>query len=72
MFFSLRFQGCVKVPRERIREKGHVSRWPSIAATGVPSAKVMGMNARLLESVADSWCPLNRGPDVHPHRLVPT
>ena len=51
-----------RVLRERLREKGHFTRWPSLACTGIPSVKAMGMNSRLLETLADWWCPMHRGP----------
>ena len=43
--------------RRRAREKGWISRWPSVQATGVPSVKAMGCNVRILEVIAEWWCP---------------
>ena len=43
--------------RRRAREKGYISRWPSLQATGVPSCKVMGCNTRILEVIAEWFCP---------------
>ncbi|CAE7609067.1 HERC1 [Symbiodinium sp. CCMP2592] len=43
--------------RRRAREKGYISRWPSLQATGVPSVKAMGCNTRILEVIAEWFCP---------------
>ena len=45
-------RGC----RDRLREKGYMTRWPDVASTGVPSVKAMSLNARLLEILATWWC----------------
>ena len=45
------------VLRRRAREKGHISRWPNLACTGVPSCKAMALNTRALEIIAEWFCP---------------
>ena len=55
-----------KILRERIRDNGHVTRWPSAITVGIPSVKAMGLNARLLETVATWWCPYYEVPTSIP------
>ena len=50
------FEGEITI-RRRAREKGFITRWPTVEATGVPSVKAMGCNVRLLEVIAEWWCP---------------
>ena len=55
-----------KLVRERARECGHITRWPSDEATGVPSVKAMGLNAFLLARVAGWFCAYSDYPAVIP------
>ena len=43
--------------RDRVRETGFFTRWPSTRTVGVPSVKAMGRNPAILEIVAAWWCP---------------
>ena len=59
------FEDC-KVFRERVRDKGYLTRWPSAMTVGVPSVKAMGLNTKLLETLASWWCPLHEAPTAIP------
>ncbi|CAE7029543.1 HERC1 [Symbiodinium sp. CCMP2592] len=56
--------------RRRLREKGHMTRWPSERTTGVPSCKGMACNARILEIVAEWWCPSMDSPMIIPIEVM--
>ena len=59
----------IKSVRERLRDAGHMTRWPDIQCTGVPSVRSMGLNARILEETATWWCPHSNGPVYIPINL---
>ena len=56
--------------RRRLREKGHMTRWPTMHTVGVPSCKAMSCNARILEIIAEWWCPTCDSPAILPIELV--
>ena len=58
-----------KILRERIRDKGHVTRWPSAITVGIPSVKAMGLNARLL-NCGNLVVPVLRGAYFDPNPSV--
>ena len=56
--------------RRRMREQGHMSRWPSIHTVGIPSCKGMACNARILEIIAEWWCPSQVSPVIVPIEVM--
>ena len=52
--------------RERLREKGHFTRWVSLKATGIPSVKNMTVNTQALEVAARWWCSWQEEPSYIP------
>ena len=58
------------VVRDRFRDAGFCTRWPSQSSIGVASVKAMALNYRILELVALWWCPRCDGPAVIPIDLA--
>ena len=56
--------------RRRAREKGFITRWPSTETVGIASCKAMACNARLLEIVAEWFCPTQHVPTYVPIELL--
>ena len=56
--------------RERFRDSGYCTRWPSPQSIGVASVKAMGLNHRILELTALWWCPRCEGPQFIPISTV--
>ncbi|CAE7223344.1 HERC1, partial [Symbiodinium sp. CCMP2592] len=56
--------------RRRFRELGHMTRWPSIHTVGVASCKAMACNARILEILAEWWCPTQEAPAIVPIEIM--
>ena len=56
--------------RRRARDKGVITRWPSLQTTGIPSVKAMGLNVKILEIVGEWWAPTQPAPCFVPIQLM--
>ena len=52
--------------RNRMRESGSLTRWPTPALIGIPSVKAMIMNVTSLEVLAEWWVAQTKVPSVIP------